>query len=108
MEREISPRRGLPPAKDGDLEALFGLLRAPRERAAGLPMAKARMHAQPGARRRTPCGRCAVVVLQIKAASALSEEAGLPGRETGVRECAGVGLTEQQCLQQRRARVRAD
>jgi hypothetical protein len=27
----------------------------------------------------------------------VSEEAGLPGRETGVRECAGVGLTEQQC-----------
>ena len=84
---------------------LFGLLRAPRERAAALPMAEARMHAQPGARRRTPCARCAVVLLQIKAASALSEEAGLPGRETGVRECARVGLTEQQCLQQRRARA---
>jgi len=49
---------------------------------APLPMTEARMRARRGARRRTPCGRCAVVVLQMKAASALSEEAGLPGRET--------------------------
>jgi hypothetical protein len=61
---------GRPPAKGDDLEALFGLLRAPRERAAALPMAaEERMHARPGARPRPPCGRCAVVVLQMKAAS---------------------------------------
>jgi hypothetical protein len=82
MERKILPRRAGHVRKAATSRRRSDC-RAPRERAAALPMAEARMpHTRPGARRRTPCGRCAVVVLQMKAASALSEEAGLPGRET--------------------------
>jgi hypothetical protein len=91
------------------VEGLFSLLRArPRERAAALPIAEARMdertrritlrhmlrkHIAAILRARDPALHVdaardmAVVVLQLmKAASSLSDEQGLPGRVAGLRE----------------------
>jgi AcrR family transcriptional regulator len=91
------------------VERLFGLLRShPRERAAALPLAEARMdertrrttfrhmlrkHIAAILRARLPslpaetARDMAVVVLQMmKAASALSDEEGLPGRAAGLRD----------------------
>jgi AcrR family transcriptional regulator len=91
------------------VEGLFGLLRAhPRERAAALPLAEARMdertrritfrhmlrkHIAAILRARDPslpndaAREMAVVVLQLmKAASSLSDEEALPGRAAGLRE----------------------
>jgi len=90
-------------------ESLFGLLRAhPRERAAALPLAEARMdestrritfrhmlrkHIAAILRARDPslpidaARDMAVVVLQLmKAANSLSDEQALPGRAAGLRE----------------------
>jgi AcrR family transcriptional regulator len=91
------------------VEGLFSLLRAhPRERAAALPLAEARMDERTRRitfrhmlrkriaailRTRDPALHIdaardmAVVVLQLmKAANSLSDEQGLPGRATGLRE----------------------
>ncbi|HEX3398485.1 MAG TPA: TetR/AcrR family transcriptional regulator [Steroidobacteraceae bacterium] len=95
------------------VEGLFGLLRAhPRERAAALPLAEARMDERTRRaafrhrlrkqiaavlRARAPAlpaeaaRDIAVVVLQLmKAASMLSDEEGLPGRAAGMRELEGL------------------
>lgn len=101
--------------------SLFGLLRAhPRERAAALPLAEARM--DEGTRRATfrhmlrrriaaiLCARAprlsaeearelAIVVLQLmKAAGSLSDEEGLPGRTSALRALQDLA---RQCLDQR-------
>jgi hypothetical protein len=101
--------------------ALFGLLRAhPRERAAVLPLAEARMdertrrttfrhmlrrHIAAILRAHAPALTAeaardiAVVVLSLmKAANTLSDEEGLPGRAAGLREL--QGLTAQYLEQQ--------
>jgi AcrR family transcriptional regulator len=91
------------------VDGLFGLLRAhPRERAAALPLAEARMdertrrvafrhmlrkHIAAILRARDPAlpmeaaREMAIVVLQLmKAAGSLSDEEGLPGRAAGLRD----------------------
>ncbi|HEX4583313.1 MAG TPA: TetR/AcrR family transcriptional regulator [Burkholderiaceae bacterium] len=103
------------------VERLFGLLRShPRERAAALPLAEARMdertrrtafrqmlrrHIAAILRARAPAlpaeaaREMAMVVLQLmKAASALGDEEGLPGRAAGLRELQALTV---QYLQQR-------
>jgi AcrR family transcriptional regulator len=103
------------------VEALFGLLRAyPRERAAVLPLAEARMdertrrttfrhllrrHIAAILRAHAPALTAdaardiAVVVLSLmKAAYALSDEEGLPGRVSGLRELQALAV---QYLEQR-------
>jgi AcrR family transcriptional regulator len=97
------------------VERLFGLLRGhPRERAAAMPLAEARM--DEGTRRttfrhmarrriaailraRTPAlpveaaRDMSVVLLQLmKAATALSDEEGLPGRATGLRDLKAMAV----------------
>ena len=97
------------------IEGLFGLMRAhPRERAAALPLAEARMdertrritfrhmlrkHIAAILRVRDPALNIdaardmAVVVLQLmKAASSLSDEEGLPGRAAGLRELQSLAV----------------
>jgi AcrR family transcriptional regulator len=103
------------------VERLFGLLRShPHERAAALPLAEARMdertrrttfrhmlrkHIAAILRARLPslpaetARDMAVVVLQMmKAASALSDEEGLPGRAAGMRDLQALAV---QYLEQR-------
>jgi AcrR family transcriptional regulator len=103
------------------VERLFGLLRGhPRERAAALPIAEARMdertrrttfrqmlrkHIAAILRARAPAlpaqaaRDMAMVVLQLmKAASMLSDEEGLPGRAAGLRELQALTV---QYLEQR-------
>jgi AcrR family transcriptional regulator len=96
------------------IESLFGLLRAhPQERTAALPLAEASMSGQVRStfrhmlrehiatilRARAPtlnakaAREIAIVIVQLmKASSALSDEEGLPGRATGLRELRALAV----------------